>query len=280
MGNKVIISAALTGAMTPKEKNPNVPVTPQEIAEAAYECWKEGAAAVHLHMRDDEWKGTMDAGRFAETIKLIRAHEDCDVIINCTSSGQTGASDEDRMKHFKTVDGIEVGSYDIDTFNWDMSWPFENSAKFLKELSAVYKERGIKPEVEIFDEGMLSIAKSYLERGIIEAPVFCQFVLGLAAGGMEATVENLYYLASHAPKEFIWSVTGIGTGHLPMVYAGLALGGHIRVGLEDNLYYARGVKASNPQLVARAARIVRNFGKEVATPAEAREMLGIKPLAR
>ena len=280
MGNKVIISAALTGALTPKAKNANVPVTPQEIADDAYACWKEGAAIVHLHMRDDNAMGTMDTKKFAETIKLIRAHEDCDVIINCTSSGDAKATEETRKEHFQNVPGIEIGSYDIDTFNWDMAWVFENPAPFLKDLSDLYKSKGIKPEVEIFDEGMLTIARSYVERGILEKPVWCQFVMGLAAGGMEATVENLYYLASHLPEGFIWSCTGIGSGHLPMVYAALALGGHIRVGLEDNLYYARGVKASNTMLVARAARIVRNFGKEVATPAEAREMIGLKPLVR
>lgn len=280
MGNKVIISAALTGALTPKAKNANVPVTPQEIADDAYACWKEGAAVVHLHMRDENAMGTMDAKKFAETVKLIRAHEDCDVIINCTSSGDAKATEETRKEHFLTVPGIEVGSYDIDTFNWDMMWTFENSAAFLQDLAKIYKEKGIRPEVEIFDEGMLTIARSYVERGILEKPVWCQFVMGLAAGGMEATVENLHYLASHLPEGFIWSCTGIGSGHLPMVYAALALGGHIRVGLEDNLYYDRGVKASNTMLVARAARIIKNFGKEVATPAEAREIIGLKPLVR
>ena len=280
MGNKVIISAALTGALTPKAKNANVPVTPQEIADDTYACWKEGAAVVHLHMRDENAMGTMDAKKFAETVKLIRAHEDCDVIINCTSSGDAKATEETRKEHFLTVPGIEVGSYDIDTFNWDMMWTFENSAAFLQDLAKIYKEKGIRPEVEIFDEGMLTIARSYVERGILEKPVWCQFVMGLAAGGMEATVENLHYLASHLPEGFIWSCTGIGSGHLPMVYAALALGGHIRVGLEDNLYYDRGVKASNTMLVARAARIIKNFGKEVATPAEAREIIGLKPLVR
>lgn len=276
MENKVIISAALTGGQSSKEKNPNVPITPSEIAESAYACWKEGAAIVHLHMRDDTGKGTMDRNRFDETIKLIRA-KGVDLIINCSNTGERGAPWDRRLEHFKTVDGIEIGSYDIDTMNWGMDWVFENPGFFLRDLVNVYSERDIKPEVELFDEGMLSIAKSYVRKGIIKTPVFCQFVMGVT-GGMEATMENLEYLVRHLPPEFMWSCTGVGNNHLPMMYAALALGGHIRVGLEDNLYYGRGVMASNEHLVARAVRVAENFGRKPATPSEARTMLGIKPL--
>lgn len=276
MDNKVIISAALTGGQSSKEKNPNVPITPEEIAESAHACWEEGAAIVHLHMRDDTGKGTMDRDRFDETIKLIRAKGN-DLIINCSNTGERGAPWARRMEHFKTVDGIEIGSYDIDTMNWGMDWVFENPGYFLRDLADVYSERGIKPEIEVFDEGMLGIAKSYVARGIIQAPAFCQFVLGVT-GGMAATMENLHYLVSRLPEDFMWSCTGIGSNHLPMMYATLALGGNIRVGLEDNLYYGKGILASNQQLVARAVRVSRIFGKEPATPSEARAMLGLKPL--
>ena len=275
MENTVIISAALTGGQSSKDKNPNVPITPEEIAESAYACWKEGAAIVHLHMRDDAGKGTMDRNRFEETIKLIRA-KGSDLIINCSNTGERGAPWARRMEHFKTVDGIEIGSYDIDTMNWGMDWMFENPGYFLRDLADVYRERGIKPEVELFDDGMLSIAKSYVDQGIIQTPVFCQFVMGVT-GGIEATMENLQYLVSRLPKGFMWSCTGVGNNHLPMMYAALALKGHIRVGLEDNLYYGKGVMASNHELVARAVRVARNFGREPAAPAEARTMLGIKP---
>lgn len=276
MENKVIISAALTGGQSSKEKNPNVPITPEEIAESAHACWEEGAAIVHLHMRDDTGKGTMDRNRFDETIKRIRAKGN-DLIINCSNTGERGAPWARRMEHFKTVDGIEIGSYDIDTMNWGMDWVFENPGYFLRDLADVYSERGIKPEIEVFDEGMLGIAKSYVDRGIIQAPAFCQFVLGVT-GGMAATMENLQYLVSRLPKDFMWSCTGIGSNHLPMMYATLALGGNIRVGLEDNLYYGKGIPASNQQLVARAVRVTRIFGREPATPSEARTMLGLKPL--
>ena len=279
MSDKVIISCALTGANTPKEKNANVPVTPEEIAQAAYESWQAGAAIVHLHMRDDNWKGVMDRDRFAETIKLIRAHKDCDVIINCTSSGGPVANEDDRLTHFKTIPDIEIGSCDIGSFNWGDGNIFDNNPGFLKKLTTCYKENDIKPEVEIFDMGMLGNAVHYIKNNYIDEPMFCELMLGVL-GAMDATIENLYYLVKHLPEGTIWSAAGIGVHHLPIMFAALAMGGHIRVGLEDNLYYARGQKATNPMLVERAARVVKEFGKTPATPAEAREMLKIKPLVR
>lgn len=279
MQDKVIISAALTGGATPWEKNQSLPVTPQEIADCAYQCWQAGAAIVHLHMRDEQKRGSIDAKLFAETIRLIRAHKDCDVVINCSSSGEQGASGERRLEHFKTVDGIEIASYDIDTFNWGMGGIFSNPGPWLKELACVLEERNIKPEIEIFDEGMMYLCHSYLEKGILKSPIWCQFVLGVL-GGMEATVENLIFLVNKLPKGAIWSATGIGQGHLPILYAALALGGHLRVGLEDNLYYGPGEKATNVQLVERAVRIVQQCGKIPATSAQAREILGLPALER
>lgn len=274
MPDKVIISAALTGGVTPREKNRSLPVTPVEIAEDAYACWKAGAAVVHLHMRDEHGNGTMDAELFRETIRLIRAHEDCDVIINCSSSGERGADGARRLEHFRTVEGIELASYDIDSFNWGMGGIFSNPGPWLQELAQVLRERKIKPEVEIFDEGMLGLTRLYLQRGILEGPIWCQLVLGVL-GGMEATVENLIHLTGNLPQNAVWSVTGIGAGHLPMLYAALAMGGHLRVGLEDNLYYGPGEKATNVRLVERAVRIIRECGKQPATPAQAREIIGL-----
>ena len=239
----VIITAALTGAVTPKEKNKSIPLTPEEIAEDAYACWKAGAAIVHLHMRNDEGIGCMDAERFEKTIKLLRAKKDCDVIINCTSSGDnTGtATNETRMLHMKTVDGIEMGSYDAGSFNWMPSSVFENSPEFLRQLGDVYIQRGIKPEVEIFDSGMLGVANYFVEQGHLPTPVHYQFCLGVL-GGMPATVENLLYLVnkipagSHLAPPLAWE-----REHLPIMYAALALGGNIRVGLEDNVYFRQRV---------------------------------------
>ncbi|MFS2221478.1 3-keto-5-aminohexanoate cleavage protein [Pantoea sp. B65] len=276
-GNDVIISAALTGAVTPKDINEHIPLTPQEIAADAYRCWQQGAAVVHLHMRDKQGLGTMDRARFDETIRLLRDYQDCDVIINCTTSGDSRASDEDRMAHVSALDGIEMASWDAGSFNWMPGGVFINSPQFLGRLAEILTARGIKPEVEIFDSGMLGVASYFVEQGKLRAPLHYQFCLGVP-GGMPATVENLLYLSQQIPANATWSAFGIGKHHLPMLYTALALGGHIRVGLEDNVYFSKGVKATNAQLVERAAQAIRLFGKQVATPAVARNILGLPPL--
>lgn len=286
--NKVIITAALTGAVTPAGYH--IPETPEQIAEDAYQCWKVGAAIVHLHMRDEQGLGTMDAERFKKTIELIRAHKDCDVVINCTSSGDNRVSGGDaagnaiRMKHMRTVDGIEMGSYDAGSFNWMPGGVFMNTPQFLQELGDVYMERGIKPELEIFDTGMLGVSNYFVKKGHLPTPCHYQFCLGVL-GGMPATVENLLYLTKHIPEGSTWSAFGVGAGHLPIMYAALALGGNIRVGLEDNVVYGKDeegnkILATNLMLVERAVKAVETFGKKPATSAQAREILGIQPLVR
>lgn len=277
MSDKVYITAALSGAWPTKEMNEHVPYTPAEIAEDAYQCWKAGAAIVHLHMRGDKGEGTMDPAHFTETIKLIRARKDCDVIINCTSSGSTvPLADEQRMVHYNENPEIQMGSYDAGSMNWACSVVFENSPAFLEKLAKCYLENNIRPELEIFDAGMLGNVNYYVKKGLIKAPLCVQFVLGVL-GGMDATVDNLIHLVRMLPPGAKWSAFGVGKGHLPILYAALALGADgIRVGLEDNLMYSKDVKATNPLLVERAVRIVKNFDKQIATPAETREILGLK----
>ena len=222
----------------------------------------------------------MDAKKFKKTIELIRAHEDCDVIINCTSSGAAHPTDEERMQHFKEIDEIEMGSYDAGTFNWMPNVVFMNSPQFLEQLGQLYIDRGIKPEIEIFDSGMLGITEFYVKKGKLPSPCHYQFVLGVP-GGMPATVENLLYLKNHIPEGSTWSAFGVGAGHLPIMFATLALGGNIRVGLEDNVVYGKDaegnkIMATNVMLVERAVKAVELYGKQVATPEEAREILGIQ----
>ena len=282
---KVVISCAMTGTSTPRAKNPHLPVTPEEIAEDALAAWRAGAAVVHLHMRDDAMNGIMDWERFEKTVRLIRSHKECDVIINCTSSGGPGPdgvrSTASRLEHFTRIPQIEVGSFDAGTFNWGDAKEFNNDPVFLKELAHTYLEHGVKPEVEIFDMGMLGNARHYFEKlKLLQEPLWCQFVLGVL-GGMEATPENLQYLVRHLPEGALWSATGIGSGHLPILYSAIALGANgVRVGLEDNLYLDRGVPATNAALVERAAQLVRLYNKQPATPAEARQIMGIPPLER
>lgn len=277
---KTIITAALTGAVTPAGYN--IPETPEQIAAEAYDAWKLGAAIVHLHMRAPDGKGAMDKERFCETIRLIRSCKDCDVIINCTSSGASKAhpaTDDERMAHHRELDGIEMGSYDAGSFNWMPSGVFLNTPEFLEKLGDLYMERGIKPEIEIFDAGMLDVANYFVKKGHLPVPCHYQFCLGVL-GAMQPTVENLLYLVNKIPAGSTWSAFGIGKGHMPILYASLALGGHIRVGMEDNVVYGvdehgQKIMATNHMLVERAVNAVRAYGNQPATPAQAREMLGI-----
>lgn len=293
---KTIITAAMTGAVTPAGYN--IPESPEQIAEQVYEVWKLGASVVHLHMRDDQGFGTMDPVRFFQSIKLIREKKDCDVIINCTSSGDNRVSDDSpygnaaRMLHHRIIPGIEMGTFDVGSFNWGVpGGVFHNSPTFLIDNGKVQLERGIKPEFEIFDFGAIRTVNPYWKQECIKPPFHFQFCLGVM-GGMAATPKSLMLLldemyeqqaAGKLPKECTWSAFGIGKGHLPVMFTALANGGHIRVGMEDNVVYGTDkngekILATNMMLVERAVNAVKAFGNEVATPAEAREMLTIKPL--
>ena len=277
---KTIITAALTGAVTPAGYK--IPETPEQIAQEAYEVWKLGAAIVHIHTRADDGFGAMEKEKFRETIRLIRAHEDCDVVINCTSSGASKAhpaTDEQRMEHHRELDGIEMGSYDAGSFNWMPAGVFLNPPQFLQDLADLYRLRGIKPEIEIFDSGMLGVTDYYVKKGHLQNPLHYQFCLGVP-GGMPATVENLEYLVRKIPGSATWSAFGVGKGHMPIMYAALALGGHLRVGLEDNVVYGKDesgekIMATNAMLVKRAVNAVSVYGNSISTPAEARKILGI-----
>lgn len=296
---KTIITAALTGAITPHGYD--VPETPEEIAATAYECWKAGAAIVHLHMRDDQGAGVMDPVKFYETIKLIRTkYLDCDVIINCTSSGDNRVSDDSpygnevRMLHHKNVPGIEMGTFDAGSFNWGIPGGiFSNSPTFLTKLGNLYQEREIKPEFEVFDMGMIRAVGVYWKKGIVKAPLHFQLCLGVV-GGLAAEARDVQDMLAYIqrlqsegnlPQEVTWSAFGIGKGHLPVMFSALANGGHIRVGMEDNVVYGKDkdgkkIMATNLMLVERAVKAIEAYGNEAATSAEAREMLGLKPLDR
>ena len=277
--NKTIITVAPTGAWPKKENNPNVPLTPREIADEVYECWKCGAAVAHLHMRDDEGNGTMNKDKFIETVGYIKEHKDCDIILNLTTSGDLYATDETRQIHLKEL-RPELGTFDCGSMNWMNSSLFINSPKFLEELGMNMQEWGVKPEIEAFDPGMIANAAYYLKKGVLKAPLHFQFCMG-CANGIPGSMKNLIFMLETAENligkgNFTWSCFGVGHSAMEMLYGAVALGGHIRVGMEDNVLYQKGVLAqSNAQFVERAARVVREFGGEIATPAEAREMLGL-----
>ncbi|MDL2210094.1 3-keto-5-aminohexanoate cleavage protein [Desulfovibrio sp. OttesenSCG-928-O18] len=272
LGRKVIITVAPTGAWPSKKDNPAIPLTPKEIAADVYECWQAGAAVAHLHMRDENGAGTMNKELFKETVGLIR--EKCDIVLNLTTSGDLNATDETRMAHLIELKP-ELGSYDCGSMNWMHTSLFLNPPAFLEKLATVMNENGVKPEIEIFDGGMIYNAEYYQKKGFLKAPLHYQFVLG-AAGGMAATVENLVFLKGLIPDNATWSALGIGKGHLPIMYAALAMGGHVRVGMEDNVTYSKGRLAkSNAEFVERTVRVIREIDKEHATPDEARKILGV-----
>lgn len=268
---KTIITAALSGAVTPKAKCPALPVTPGEIAEDGIRCWKAGASILHLHMRDDEGRGTMDKEKFKETVSILRG--ECDAVLNLTTSGELGVTDERRMEHVIELKP-ELATFDCGTLNTG-DGIFENRGDFLEKLAKVLKENGVKPEVEVMDVGMMNACKWYADHGILNTPVHYQFVLGFGLFGAPATPQNLCFMVDKLPAGSTWSAFGTGSAHLPILYTALALGGNVRVGLEDNIWYQKGVPATNETLVSRAARLIKEFGNEVATPADAREMLGL-----
>jgi len=273
---KVLISAAITGTAGSKALSPHIPITAREIAEETVAVAQAGASMVHVHVHDKNGAPTMETGYFQEAFEAIKEATEkagVDIIVNLTTSGGSYV-DELRMNHLKLL-RPEVCSYDVGTFNWSLGQVFENRPDFLVKLGELTQQLDVKPELEVFDAGMLRNAVAYAEKGVLKAPCHFQFVLGVL-GAMEGSVENLEYLHRRLPAGSTWSVTGIGRDHLPMLLTGLALDcDGIRVGLEDNLYYSRGVKATNVQLVERAAAIARMVGREPADADEARRMLGI-----
>ena len=271
---KVIITAAVTGSRPTKEMNPAVPYSPEEIAQAAIECGHAGAAIAHIHVRDPQ-TGAPDykIEYFQEIMERIRA--ECDMLINLTTSGY----------HLRGPDIIEqrlgpitlqpeICSLDIGSVNF-VDGAFVNPPDWGRAAAERMREHGVKPEIELFDVGHLYQALDFIEAGLIEAPPYFQLCMGIK-WGIEATPENLLFMQSKLPAEACWSVLGVGRSQFPMITMGVLLGGHIRVGFEDNLYLRKGILAeSNAQFVAAAVDLVESLQREVATPAEAREILGI-----
>ncbi len=274
--NKRIITVATTGAWPTKENNPNVPLQPDEIVEDIYQCWKIGASVAHVHVRNKEDKDTMAVETFKEVLDLLGENH-CDIIINLTAAGGITNTEEARMAPFMELKP-EMASFDCGTMNWMRQGIFNNNPAFLEKLGLAMQEAGVKPEVEVFNTGMIHDAAYYVKTGILKAPLHVQFCMG-CAGGVGATIEDLVYLRSTLEKAApgsTWSAFGVGRGAMEVMYAAIAAGGHIRVGMEDNVIYQKGQLAeSNMQLIARARRVIEEFGCEVATPDEARIMLGI-----
>ena len=268
---KLIITVATTGAMTTKENTPYLATQPEQIAEEVFMAYQAGASVAHIHVRTSEDKATMDMERFRETVGLVR--EKCDIIINMTSSGGLGFSDEERIAPHVELKP-DMGTFDAGSMNF-YKGIFLNPPPFLEKLGAAYIENGIKPEVEVFDAGMVWNAKRLLKDGFLTAPIHFQCCMHVH-GGMEGTAKNLAFLVDSLPAGSTWSAFGCGpTADLIMAMA-ITMGGHVRVGMEDNVYLSKGVLAKhNSEFIEKAKRVAAEFNRPIATPAEARQILGL-----
>ena len=268
----VIITAALTGSRITKEQTPAIPVTPDEIAAEGIAAWKAGAAVVHIHVRGPDGSGAQDMDAFADVVETLRA--ETDVILCLTTSGIPG-------RNLPTAERIaplslqpELASFDAGTIQMDAGL-FVNEPQFLDALAAEALTRGVKLELECFTLEMIETALRYHAEGKIAAPLHFQFVTG-TRHGMPATARALVEAVALLPEGSTWSVIGVGRTQTPMAMLALAMDGHVRVGLEDNIYYRRGELATgNAQLVARVVRLAGELGRPVATPGEARTLLGL-----
>lgn len=272
MTRPLIISAALVGSWPTKAQNPNVPITEEEIAEAAVESAKAGAAIVHIHVRDDEGKVTGDLDRYAKVQRLIR-ESGADVLVNLSTSGGVGRATDDQRAG---VAGLkpDIASFDAGSLNFGQT-VFLNPPAFLDRLADEMGAHGVKPEIECFEPGHVANALRLIDDGKLTPPFWFQFVLGVR-GGSPGTPRQLLHLLDMIPTGAEWSVCGIGRAQLPLGTMAMAMGGHVRTGFEDNLFYHKGVPAtSNAQLVARLVRIAGELGRPVATPAQTRDLLGL-----
>jgi 3-keto-5-aminohexanoate cleavage enzyme len=273
--DKLVVTAGLTGSRISKEQTPHIPIAPDEIVRAGVEAWRAGASVLHVHVRDPKTGlGTQDLGVFGPVVERLRA--ETDAVLCLTTSGIPGRNlpTEERIAPLSLKPGL--ASFDAGSINTPAG-VFLNPPEFLDALAARALELGVKLELECFDAGHVVTCLRYLEEGKIAPPPHFQFVLG-APYGMPATAASLVYLSGMIPADATWSVIGIGRAQTPMAALAIVMGGHARVGLEDNIHFRKGELAtSNAQLVERVVRLAEELGRDVATPVEAREILGLAP---
>ena len=267
---KLIITAALTGNVPNRQMTPHVPLTPAEIAADVRRCADAGASLVHVHARDAEGRPTLDTAVFRATARRIK-REAPEMIIQLSTGARAGRDWEARANPVRLLP--EMASFTTGSNNLP-GIVYENAPDFLLFLAGVFKETGVKPEIEVFETGMISNALFLKKKKLLTPPLHFDFVLG-APGAMPGTVRNLVFLADTLPPGSTWSVAGIGPAEIPLATAAIAMGGHVRVGIEDNLRLPDGALATNAQLVATAATIARTIGRDIASPAEARQILSL-----
>ncbi len=292
MNYEVIVSCAVTGAGDTVDKSPLIPVTPEEVANAAIEAAKAGAAIAHIHVRDPETgKGSRDPELFKEVVDRIRS-SDTDVVINLTSGmgGDWTPSDEnpsmpgpgtdmigplERLAHVKEL-LPEICTLDCGTLNFGNGNDiYIATPPYLRKMAELTKEWGVKPELEVFELGHLRFAKQMIIEGLIDEPPMFQICLGIPWGA-DHSVDTLKVMKDELPGEAVWGGFGISRMQMPIAAATVAMGGNVRVGLEDNIYLERGVHATNAQLVEKVIGIIDRMGARTVTTTEARKKLGLR----
>ena len=267
----VMITAAMVGAEVTKEQQPHLPITPVQIIEAAVECYQAGASIIHIHVRDAEGNATQDAALFREVVEGIRAR--CDVITQVSTGGAVWMSAEERLQSIECRP--DMATLTTGTVNFG-DGVFMNNRQLVETFARRLREYGIVPEIEVFDVGMIDEALRLRSMGLITDPLHFDFVMGVP-GGIGPNPAHLVHMVHSLPMSSTWSVAGIGRHQLTLGVIALAMGGNVRVGFEDNIYYRKGQLAqSNAELVARIARIAHELDRPVATPAQAREILQLE----
>ena len=292
MNNEVIVTCAVTGAGDTIGKHPEVPVTPEQISNAAIAAAKAGASVAHIHVRDPETGlGSRDVNLFKEVVERIRDSE-TDVVINLTAGmggdwvpseenpsmpgpGTDMIGPEERLAHVKEIHP-EICSLDCGTMNFgNGNEIYISPPGYLREMASMIQEWGVKPELEVFELGQIRFAKQMIKEGLINEPPMFQICLGIPWGA-EQTVDSMKVMKDELPTNASWASFGIGRMQMPMAAAAVAMGGNVRVGLEDNLYLEKGVLASNDQLVTRVIEIIQRMGSRVLSPKETRDKLKLK----
>ncbi len=271
---KLIITAAICGAEVLKEHNPAVPYTVEECVREAKSAYDAGASIIHLHVRYDDGTPTQDKNRFKEVMDAI--YKVCpDVIIQPSTGGAVGMSNDERLQ--PTELNPELATLDCGTLNFGGDEVFMNTENTIKYFAERMNERGIKPELEVFDKSMIDMALRLHKKGYIKDPMHFDFVMGVN-GGITGELRDFVFLRGSIPAGATYTVAGIGRFEFPLAVAAIIDGGHVRVGFEDNVFISKGVLAkSNGELVEKVVRLAREFGREIATPDEARKILGMKP---
>lgn len=270
----LMITAAICGAEVFRDQSPHIPYTPGELAEEAVRCFEAGAAMVHLHVREPDGTPSQRADLFAETMTAIRAR--CPMLVQFSTGGAVGMGVDERADAVKLRPDMATLSTGSVNFGDDV---FSNPTPLVRQIARRMRQFGVTPEIECFDTGMVDTALRLARDGEIDLPAHFDFVLGMA-GGMGGSERHLDFMRSLLPPDCTWSVAGIGRFELPLARHAIAVGGHVRVGLEDNLYLSKGVLAKGSyELVAAVAQLAREAGRPLATVAQARAMLRLPPSA-